>query len=242
MLGLAMKHAENGVLFGRIYVPDELIVRTSWLLPATVVPLAMVIHLLSGNSRDFPFFISEADFPGVERWVFTIGLAISGLMQMIFALRMWFRYKIEKSTKLLFLFLLCGLCVGANLFIMSFANMYDHLKLHIATASIVFQLGIVWAILSHFALPGQNKPGKKIRIYAILISIISYIIMSQAVVRAVAGLENHGLEDDTIFTLDRIQYAVDIAAYAEYALFVALIMCLYSIEKDLMAEPILSEE
>ena len=80
-----MKHAENGVLFGSIYVPDEIIVRTSWLLPATAVPLAMVIHLLSGNSRDFPFFISEADFPGVERWVFTIGLAISGLMQMIFA-------------------------------------------------------------------------------------------------------------------------------------------------------------
>ena len=66
--------------------------------------------------------------------------------------------------------------------------------------------------------------------------------MSQAIVRAVAGLENYGLEDDTMFTLDRIQYAVDIAAYAEYALFVALIMCLYSIEKDLLAESISSEE
>ena len=78
--------------------------------------------------------------------------------------------------------------------------------------------------------------------YAILISVISYIVMSQAIVRAVAGLENYGLEDDTMFTLDRIQYAVDIAAYAEYALFVALIMCLYSIEKDLLAEPVSSEE
>ena len=237
-----MKNVENGLQFGSTHVPDELIVRTSWLLPATVAPLSMVIHLPSGNSRDFPFFISEADFPGIERWVFTIGLAISGLLQMLFAYRIWYKYKNQNSAKLLFLFLVCGLCVGANLFIMSFANMYDHLKLHILTASIVFQLGIVWAILSHFALPGKNKPGKKIRIYAILISIVSYIVMSQAIVRAVAGLENYGLEDETMFTLDRIQYAVDIAAYAEYALFVALIMCLYSIEKDLSAETITSEE
>jgi uncharacterized membrane protein len=237
-----MRNEENGILIGSIHVPDELFVRTSWLLPAIIVPLSMVIHLLSGNSRDFPFFISEADYPGVERWVFTVGLAISGLLQMLFAYRVWYKYKLEKSTKLLFFFLLCGLFVGANLFIMSFANMYDHLKLHVLTASIVFQLGIVWAILAHFALPGKNKPGKKIRIYAILISVISYIVMSQAIVRAVAGLDDYGLEDDTMFTLDRIQYAVDIAAYAEYALFVALILCLYSIEKDLLAEPMNSQE
>ena len=201
----------------------------------------MVIHLLSGNSRDFPFFISEADFPGIERWVFTTGLAISGLIQILFAYRVWYRYKGTESPRLLFVFLLCGIFVGSNLFVMAFANMYDHLKLHVATASIVFQLGIVWAMLSHF-VPGNNKPGKKLRICAILISIISYVVMSQAVVRAVAGLEDYGLEDDTIFTLDRIQYAVDVAAYAEYALFVALIMCLYSIEQDLLAQPKSIEE
>ena len=242
MLGLVMKNVKNGVMFGSKHVPDELIVRMSWLLPATIVPLSMVIHLLSGNSRDFPFFISEADFPGIERWVFTTGLAISGLIQILFAYRVWYRYKGTESPRLLFVFLLCGIFVGSNLFVMAFANMYDYLKLHVATASIVFQLGIVWAMLSHFALPGNNKPGKKLRICAILISIFSYVVMSQAVVRAVAGLEDYGLEDDTIFTLDRIQYAVDVAAYAEYALFVALIMCLYSIEQDLLAQPKSIEE
>ena len=236
MLGLVMKNVKNGVMFGSKHVPDEIIVRMSWLLPATIVPLSMVIHLLSGNSRDFPFFISEADFPGIERWVFTTGLAISGLIQILFAYRVWYTYKGTESPRLLFVFLLCGIFVGSNLFVMAFANMYDYLKLHVATASIVFQLGIVWAMLSHFALPGNNKPGKKLRICAILISIISYVVMSQAVVRAVAGLEDYGLEEDTIFTLDRIQYAVDVAAYAEYALFVALIMCLYSIEQDLLAQ------
>ena len=93
MLGLVMKNARNGVIIRGKHVPDELIVRMSWLLPATIVPLSMVIHLLSGNSRDFPFFISEADFPGVERWVFTTGLAISGLIQMLFAYRVWLSSK-----------------------------------------------------------------------------------------------------------------------------------------------------
>ena len=66
--------------------------------------------------------------------------------------------------------------------------------------------------------------------------------MLQAILRAVADLDNYSLEDSTIFMLDEIQYAVDIAAYAEYALFVALIMCLYSIEKDLLAEAVMSEQ
>ena len=87
-----------------------------------------------------------------------LGLAIAGLLQMIFAYRVWFEYKIQKPTKLLILFPNVWFMCWCNLFIMSFANMYDHLKLHVLTASIVFQLGIVWAILSHFALPGKNKP------------------------------------------------------------------------------------
>ena len=155
-----MKNVENGVVFGSKHVPDELIVRMSWLLPATIVPLSMVIHLLSGNSRDFPFFISEADFPGIERWVFTTGLAISGLIQILFAYRVWYRYKGTESPRLLFVFLLCGIFVGSNLFVMAFANMYDHLKLHVATASIVFQLGIVWAMLSHFVIWKQQTREK----------------------------------------------------------------------------------
>jgi hypothetical protein len=59
--------------------------------------------------------------------------------------------------------------------------------------------------------------------------------MNQAVVKAVSDLEQYGLEDDTIFTLDRIQDAIDVAAYAEYALFVGLILCLYSFEQDFLS-------
>ena len=237
-----MVDTSGGFKIGKKIVTDEVIVRSSWLLPATVVPLSMVIHLLSGNSRDFPFFISEADFPGIERWVFTIGLAISGLFQMVFTWRMWSVFSEFNSNKLLFVSLICGLTTGFSLFIMSFANMYDHLALHILTASLVFQVGLLWAIVAHFAIPNANKRGKKLRILSIIISITSYIVMSQAVVAAIADLEEYGLNDDTIFTLDRIQHAIDVAAWAEYTLFVGLILCLYSFEQDFLDLSNSSEE
>ena len=229
---MVMKNTEQGYMIGSIYLPDELTVRISWLLPATTVPLAMVMHLLSGNSRDFPFFISESDFPGAERIVFTVGLAISGLIQMFFAYRMWYKMRDNNRPRMLFFTMLCGLFTGGNLFIMSFANMYDYLTLHVITASLVFQGGMVWAIMAHFAIISSNKSGKNLRIVGILLSIISYLIMSQAIVRAVKDLDSYGLEGDTIFTLDSIQYAIDIAAYAEYTLFIGLILSLYSFERD----------
>ena len=49
-----MNNTNHGFMIGRFYVPDEITVRASWMLPALTVPLAMVIHLLNGNSRDFP--------------------------------------------------------------------------------------------------------------------------------------------------------------------------------------------
>jgi hypothetical protein len=56
--------------------------------------------------------------------------------------------------------------------------------------------------------------------------------MSQSIIRAIKDLEDFGLEGDTIFTLNSIQSAVDIAAYAEYGLFLGLILALYSFESD----------
>ena len=193
--GVVVQNAQNGITIGGKFIADDLIIRTSWLLPSIVVPVSMIIHVLAGNARDFPFFISEADYPGVERMIFTVGLAISGLIQMLFAYRMWFEYRKIQPSKLLTLALCCGIFTGANLFVMSFADMYDHFVLHVITASMVFQVGMVWAVVSHFAIPNANPRGKRIR----------------------------------------IQDAIDVAAYAEYALFVGLILCLYSFEQDFIA-------
>jgi hypothetical protein len=57
--------------------------------------------------------------------------------------------------------------------------------------------------------------------------------MTQSIIRAIKDLENFGLEQDTMFTLNSIQGTVDIAAYAEYGLFIGLIMALYSFEYDI---------
>ena len=216
-------------------IDDRMLARIGWVLPSISISVSTILHILSGDYRALPFFISEADYPGVERWIFTIGLALSGIFQMIFAYRMWHKMRNVGRPKLLFAAMLSGLFTGANLFVMSFADMYDHLELHIITASFVFQVGLLWAILSHLALPNAHKSGRRVRVIGILVSFISYVVMSQAIVRAINDLESFGLEDDTIFTLDRIQYAIDVAAYAEYALFAGLIICLYSFERDLIS-------
>ena len=58
----------------------------------------------------------------------------------------------------------------------------------------------------------------------------------------IARKRQYGLEGDTILTLDKIQYAIDVAAYAEYALFVGLILCLYSFEQDFIERSNSSKE
>ena len=110
--------------------------------------------------------------------------------------------------------------------------MYDHLTLHVITASNVFQGGILWALLAHISLPNANKKGRKVRIWGMMISLVSYVIMTLSIISAVKDLENYGLEQDTILTLNSIQSAIDVAAIAEYGLFIGFIVTLYSFEFD----------
>lgn len=227
-----MKIHENGVSVGPVRLTDFEIARISWLLPAVTVPLAMLVHILLGNARTFPIFISESDYPGLERFIFTSGLFFAGFIQTIFAYRMWATMKKNGRKKLMHLTLIFGLFTGSNLMIMSFSDMYDHLTLHVITASNVFQGGILWALLAHISLPNANKKGRKVRIWGMMISLVSYVIMTLSIISAVKDLENYGLEQDTILTLNSIQSAIDVAAIAEYGLFIGLIVALYSFEFD----------
>jgi hypothetical protein len=70
-----MKNLSNGIKIGSNELSDLTIARIGWLLPAIIAPMAMIVHIVSGNSRAFPIFISESDYPGLERWIFTIGLS-----------------------------------------------------------------------------------------------------------------------------------------------------------------------
>ena len=56
---------------------NAVIARLGWTLPAITVILSSLTHLLLGDYRAFPFLISEADYPGLQRYIFTIGFFLS---------------------------------------------------------------------------------------------------------------------------------------------------------------------
>ena len=60
------------------------VAQASWMVTGGAVALAMLIHLLNGP-RAIPFFISEADHQGLQDHVFTVGLTLAGLLQMMYA-------------------------------------------------------------------------------------------------------------------------------------------------------------
>ena len=223
---------EDFIEFAGIKITDNKLARIGWLLPTLTVLFSMSIHVISGHNRAIPFFISESDYPGLERWFFTIGFLSTGILQMFFAYRMWYSMRGNGRRKMMHLALGCGIFTGANLVVMSFANMYDYLPIHILTASNVFNFGMLWALFAHLSFPEANSSGRKVRIWGIAIAFVSFTIMSQSIVRAVKDLDKYGLTGDTIFTLNSIQDAVNVAAFAEYGLFLGLILALYSFEFD----------
>ena len=56
-------------------IDDKLAARLGW-ASTSYNHISSLIHFLSGNNRAFPFFISEADYPGIERYIFTAGLSL----------------------------------------------------------------------------------------------------------------------------------------------------------------------
>ena len=61
-------------------IEDKLAAKLGWLIPALTIGLSTLVHLLSGDYRAFPFFISEADYPGLQRVIFTSGFVIAGIV------------------------------------------------------------------------------------------------------------------------------------------------------------------
>ena len=55
---------EKGIQIAGLQLSDRSLARMGWLMPLLTVVFSMSVHLLSGNARDVPFFISESDYPG----------------------------------------------------------------------------------------------------------------------------------------------------------------------------------
>ena len=223
---------QGGIKLSNKFVADKMLARLGWTVPAVTLSLAMLIHWLSGDAREVPFFISETDYPGPQRILFTSGLFCSGFIICAVSFRLWWTQRQDCRPKLLFISMLCGIYTGINMSLMAFANMYDFLEFHIFTALGVFQVGMLWALMAHLALPNAQKKGKVLRWVAMIVSFISFNVMTSALKDAVKGMSKAEAQD-ALTQLTPLQHAIDIAAPAEYFLVIGLFIALASFESDL---------
>ena len=232
---------KGGISIGSKFVNDSTLARLGWAVPAVTLSLAMLIHWLSGDARAVPFFISESDYPGLQRIIFTSGVFISGFIICTVSFRMWWTQRQDCRPKLLFISMLCGFYTGINISLMAFANMYDFLELHVFTALGVFQVGMAWALVSHFALPNAQKKGKMMRWLAMVVSFISFNVMSATLAGAVKGMTT-AERQYALTQLTPLQSAIDIAAPAEYFLVIGLFIALASFESDMQVKEIIGQD
>ena len=232
---------KGGINLGQRFVADTTLARLGWAVPAVTLSLAMLIHWLNGDARAVPFFISESDYPGPQRIIFTSGVFISGFIICTVSFRMWWTQRQDCRPKLLFTSMLCGFYTGVNISLMAFANMYDFLEFHIFTALGVFQVGMAWALVSHLALPNAQKKGKMMRWIAMIVSFISFNVMTSSLANAVKGMTS-AERQDALIQLTPLQNAIDIAAPAEYFLVIGLFIALASFESDLQVKEIIGQD
>lgn len=225
-------HSNEGVRFSSYLLQDNYLVRLAWLMPLCTVICAVFIHLLMGNYRDIPFFISEADYPGIERIVFTCGLFLSAGVQCLLALRLHVLFVHSARKRILFVATILGVVSSIHLAVLAFADMYNHLEIHVYTSIVVFHGGFAWAFLAHFSLENPNRRGRQLRMVSLAVALSSLIVMTVSLGRGIKQRTNElGLESDMI-PLDQLQPWINVAAPAEFVLFFALMGCLASFTWD----------
>jgi len=210
---------------------DIKLLRYSWTIPLSTLILSMSIHWFSGDARTFLIYISEADYPGLQRIVFTTGLTITGLIYSFLSYKIYVNFEDTSPRKfLLIISTIGGIYIGINLVAMSFLDMYDHFSGHILTALTVFYGGMIWGLAIHFSLPKSSTGIKSIRLGSILLSVLGFITMTVAYNKAAEEL---GKAVILYEEMNLVQHPyLDIAAIGEYALVFGFFMILFSIELD----------
>jgi len=224
---------EDGIDFSSKTLRDIHLIKLAWIVPLVTIIAAVLIHVLAGNVRDVPFFISEADHPGLERVVFTTGLFVSSGVQCLLALRLYVLFKGKTRPRILLFATILGVLSSIHLAILAFADMYDHLSLHIYTALVVFHGGFCWAFLTHFALLNPHPRGRKLRLLSLAGALISLSVMTISMGRGVRQRRKELDTDSNIIPLDALQPWIDVAAPAEFILFFSLLGCLASFSWDI---------
>ena len=224
---------EGGIVFSSRTLRDVHLIKLAWMIPLFTIIIAVLIHVLAGNVRDVPFFISEADHPGLERVVFTSGLFVSACFQCLLSIRLYFLFKEKARLRILLLATTLGVLSSIHLAVLAFADMYDHISLHIYTSMVVFHGGFCWAFLTHFALPNPHPKGKKLRLLSLAGALTSLLVMTISIGRGVRQRRAELDSDSNIIPLDALQPWIDVAAPAEFILFFSLLGCLASFSWDI---------
>ena len=224
----------DGIGIGSYELLDTRLVKLAWMVPLCSIIAAISIHVALGNARDVPFFISEADYPGLERFVFTIGLFVSSVILFMLTLRLYTLFKDIGRKGILRTATILGVASSTHLAVLAFANMYDHLTLHVYTSLVVFHGGFTWAILAHFSLPHPNKSGRTVRLVSLFTAFVSLTTMTIAMSRGIEEQRRaHDIQPEMI-PLDDLQPWIDVAAPAEFILFFSLLGCLASFSWDIV--------
>ena len=224
----------DGIGIGSYVLRDTRLVKLAWMVPLCSIIAAISIHVALGNARDVPFFISEADYPGLERFVFTIGLFVSSVILFMLTLRLYTLFKDIGRKGILRTATILGVASSTHLAVLAFANMYDHLTLHVYTSLVVFHGGFTWAILAHFSLPHPNKTGRTVRLVSLFTAFVSLTTMTIAMSRGIEEQRRaHDIQTEMI-PLDDLQPWIDVAAPAEFILFFSLLGCLASFSWDIV--------
>lgn len=224
----------DGVGIGSYVLRDTRLVKLAWMVPLYSIIVAVGIHVALGNARDVPFFISEADYPGLERFVFTIGLFVSAVFLFMLTLRLYTLFKDIGRKNILRTATILGIASSTHLAVLAFANMYDYLTLHVYTSLVVFHGGFAWAILAHFSLPHPNRTGRTLRLVSLFTAFVSLTTMTIAMSRGIEQQRRaYNIQPDMI-PLDDLQPWIDVAAPAEFILFFSLLGCLASFSWDIV--------
>ncbi|MEC7272124.1 MAG: hypothetical protein VXV85_00590 [Candidatus Thermoplasmatota archaeon] len=224
----------GGIGIGSYVLRDTQLVKLAWMVPLCSVIAAVGIHVALGNVRDVPFFISEADYPGFERFVFTTGLFVSAVLHFILTLRLYTLFKDIARRKILRTATILGVASSTHLAVLAFANMYDHLALHVYTSLVVFHGGFTWAILAHFSLPHPNRTGRTLRLVSLFIAFVSLTTMTIAMSRGIEQQRRAYNIQPEMIPLNDLQPWIDVAAPAEFILFFSLLGCLASFSWDIV--------
>ena len=113
-------------------------VRAAWLVPL-VRSCLHVGSSRSGAANAPIIFISQADYPGPEALIFTLGLTVSGVWQA------WTVWAMTRSAPRPWsLERVVGLLAAGCVVAMANRSMYTHLDAHILAAMGIFTFGWVW--------------------------------------------------------------------------------------------------